>query len=256
MLLPDRYLAQPDHRIAFSLFMATVMAISAMPVAARALYDLNLSKTDLGFLIMSAMSVNDIIGWLLFTLVLGFSTQGNPDVARILAIFVGTIGFAVFCLTVGRRLANAAVLEIRRREMPQPGAALTFIVLLGVLCGAITQWIGIHALFGFFLAGIMAGEAQGTLRTDAANRLADGLCGIRAALLYQYRAENRLRGPFQLAVGGLRGRDRDRQPLPRCLAGRHGSRNCPAATGRRSRSPIRRAARWRSSSACWPWSTG
>jgi Kef-type K+ transport system membrane component KefB len=160
MLLPSRYLAEPDHKVAFSLFMATVMAISAMPVAARTLHDLNLSKTDLGFLILSAMSVNDIIGWLLFTLVLSLFTQGNLEVARILLIFVGTIGFAVFCLTIGRRLADAAVFEIKRREMPQPGAALTFIVLLGVLCGAITQWIGIHALFGFFLAGIMAGEAR------------------------------------------------------------------------------------------------
>jgi Kef-type K+ transport system membrane component KefB len=160
MLLPNRYLAQPDHEVAFSLFMATAMAISAMPVTARTLYDLNLSKTDLGFLILSAMSVNDIIGWLLFTLVLGFFTQGNAEIGRILIILVGTVGFAVFCLTVGRRLASAAVLEIRRREMPQPGAALTFIVLLGVLCGAMTQWLGIHALFGFFLAGIMAGEAK------------------------------------------------------------------------------------------------
>jgi Kef-type K+ transport system membrane component KefB len=125
LFLPSHYLAQPQHRLGFSLFMATVMAISAMPVAARALYDLNLSKTDLGFLIMSAMSVNDIIGWLLFTLVLGLFTQGNTQVGRILIIFVGTIGFTVFCLTIGRRLANAAVLEIRRREIPQPGAALT-----------------------------------------------------------------------------------------------------------------------------------
>ena len=68
--------------MAFALFMATAMAISAMPVAARALHDLNLSKTDLGFLIMSAMSVNDIIGWLLFTLVLGFFTQDSPEIGE------------------------------------------------------------------------------------------------------------------------------------------------------------------------------
>lgn len=160
MFLPSHYLAHPQQRIGFSLFMATVIAISAMPVAARALYDLNLSKTDLGFLIMSAMSVNDIIGWLLFTLVLGFFTRSGAQAGHLLAILVGTIGFAVFCMTVGRRLANAAVVQIRRREMPQPGATLTFIVLLGTLCGAITQWIGIQALFGFFLAGIMAGEAK------------------------------------------------------------------------------------------------
>jgi Kef-type K+ transport system membrane component KefB/mannitol/fructose-specific phosphotransferase system IIA component (Ntr-type) len=160
LFLPRSYFVQPDHRVVFSLFMATAMAISAMPIAARALYDLNLSKTDLGFLIMSAMSVNDIIGWLLFTLVLGFFTQGNPEVTRILLILAGTIGFSVFCLTVGRRLADAAVREIKRQKLPQPGGVLTFIILLGVLCGVITQWIGIHALFGFFLAGIMAGEAR------------------------------------------------------------------------------------------------
>jgi Kef-type K+ transport system membrane component KefB/mannitol/fructose-specific phosphotransferase system IIA component (Ntr-type) len=160
MFLPGHYLAHPDQRIAFALFMATAMAISAMPVSARTLHDLNLSKTDLGFLILSAMSVNDIIGWLLFTLVLGFFTGGGTEATRMSIILASTIGFAVFCLTVGRKFASAAVREIRRREMPQPGAALTFIVLLGTLCGAITNWIGINALFGFFLAGIMAGEAR------------------------------------------------------------------------------------------------
>jgi Kef-type K+ transport system membrane component KefB/mannitol/fructose-specific phosphotransferase system IIA component (Ntr-type) len=160
LLLPGRYLAAPDHRIVFALFMATALSISAMPVAARALYDLHLSKTDLSFLVMSAMSVNDIIGWLLFTLVLGFFTRGDAQVGRAVVIVGGTVGFAALCLTLGRRLADAAVLEIKRRQMPQPGAALTFIVLLGVLCGAITQWIGIHALLGFFLAGIMVGQAR------------------------------------------------------------------------------------------------
>jgi Kef-type K+ transport system membrane component KefB/mannitol/fructose-specific phosphotransferase system IIA component (Ntr-type) len=161
VVLPSHYLADPNHRIIFALFLATAMAISAMPVAARVLHDLNLSKTDLGFLVMSAMSVNDIIGWLLVTLTLGFFTQTSPEVAKVFILFAATIGFAVLCLTVGRSLANLAIFEIKRRELPQPGTALTFIALLGVLCGAVTQWIGIHALFGFFLAGIMAGEAKG-----------------------------------------------------------------------------------------------
>jgi Kef-type K+ transport system membrane component KefB len=160
VFLPRAYLAEPDHRILFASFMATALAISAMPVAARALHDLNLSKTDLGFLILSAMSVNDILGWLLFTLVLGFFTPASLSALQAFIVFAGTIGFALFCLTIGRRLANAAIAGLRRREMPQPATSLTFIALLGVLCGAITQWLGIHALFGFFLAGVMAGEAK------------------------------------------------------------------------------------------------
>lgn len=160
VILPSVYLADPERRVIFAMFMTTVMTISAMPVAARALHDLNISKTDMGFLIMSALSVNDIVGWLLFTMVLGFFTQAELEFMKILVILGATVGFTVFCLTVGRWFANAAISQIRRREMPEPATALTFVSLLGVLCGAITQWIGIHALFGFFIAGVTVGQAR------------------------------------------------------------------------------------------------
>ena len=160
LFLPDHYLANPDQRLIFCLFMATVMTISALPIAARALHDLKLSKTDLGFLIMSALSVNDIIGWLLFTLVLGFFTQTSVDIIKVFVIVGSTIGFTVFCLTIGRKFADLIISKIKIRQMPQPATSLTFICLLGLMCGAITQRIGIHALFGFFIAGIMAGGAK------------------------------------------------------------------------------------------------
>src|SRR3989338_9831037 len=75
--LPARYLVNPEQRLIFSLFMATVMTISAMPITIRTLNDLNVAKTDIGFLIMSALSVNEIIGWMVFTLILGFFMQTN-----------------------------------------------------------------------------------------------------------------------------------------------------------------------------------
>jgi len=160
VLLPAYYLADPGRRAIFAMFMATVMTISAMPVSARALHDLNISKTDMGFLIMSALSVNDIIGWLLFTMVLGLFTNADLEITRNFLILIATAGFTVFCLTAGRWFANATISQIRRREMPEPATSLTFISLLGVLCGAITQRIGIHALFGFFIAGVTAGQAR------------------------------------------------------------------------------------------------
>lgn len=158
--IPDRFLTNPDQRWIFALFMATVMTISAMPVAARVLHDLRLLKTNLGFLIMSALSVNDIIGWLVFTLILGFFTQSQLQIGNVVIILASTIGFTVFCLTAGRIAANRIINKIQTARIPEPGASLTFLCLLGCLCGAITQKIGIHALFGFFIAGIMAGEAK------------------------------------------------------------------------------------------------
>lgn len=160
LFLPDRYLVNPAAKIAFSLFIATVMTISAMPIAARALHDLNISKTDLGLIIISALSVNDIIGWLVFTLILGFFIQANIEITKIVMLFGVTIGFTVLCLTLGRFFTNSVISRMKAKNMPEPGTSLTFICLLGLFCGAITQKIGINALFGFFLAGIMAGEAR------------------------------------------------------------------------------------------------
>ncbi|MFH1888470.1 MAG: cation:proton antiporter [Candidatus Omnitrophota bacterium] len=158
--IPSHYLVDPGQRLIFALFMATVMTISALPIAARALRDLDIHKTDLGFLIMSALSVNDIIGWLIFTLILGFFTQTHIEISRIIVILLSTLGFTVFCLTAGRRWADVIVAKIKENNIPEPAASLTFICILGFLCGAITQKIGIHALFGFFVAGVMVGGAK------------------------------------------------------------------------------------------------
>lgn len=160
LFVSDSYLVDPEKRFSFSLFIATAMTISALPVAARALHDLKLLKTDMGFLIMSALSVNDIVGWLIFTLVLGFATQADINFLRIIIILGSTIGFTVACLTFGRRFADFMISHFKKNKMPEPGSSLTFICILGLFCGALTQWIGIHALFGFFIAGIVVGEAQ------------------------------------------------------------------------------------------------
>ncbi|MBF0485270.1 MAG: cation:proton antiporter [Candidatus Omnitrophica bacterium] len=160
LALPDKYLPDPSKRLVFAAFMATAMSISAMPVAARALNELKVLKTDLGFLILSALSVNDIIGWLVFTLVFSFFTQAMPDVSGILFLFLLMILFSVFCMTLGRRWSDVVVKKISERQLPEPATSLTFICLLGLFCGAVTQRLGIHALFGFFLAGIMAGGAR------------------------------------------------------------------------------------------------
>ena len=160
LFLPDHFLAHPDRRIIFGLFMATVMTISAMPVAARCLHDLNLLKTDLGFLTMSALAVNDVIGWVLFAIILGIFTQASVAIGPILLVFAGTLGFSILVLTVGRPISTRIFDAMKAREFPEPASSLTLTLLLGLLFGSITQKLGVHALFGFFLAGIVAGEAK------------------------------------------------------------------------------------------------
>ncbi len=160
LLLPRHYMGHPDQKLLFCLFIATIMTISALPVTARILQDLNLYKTDMGFLIMCALSLNDIIGWVIFTLVLGLVTQTGMNAGKTLFILISTLVFTVLCLGAGRHATDWTIRKIQAKKMPEPGSSLTFVCLLGLLCGAVTLKIGIHALFGFFLAGIMAGESQ------------------------------------------------------------------------------------------------
>lgn len=158
--LPDRYMPQAYNRIIFTLFLATIMTISALPVAIRALHDLNILKTDMGFVIVSALSINDIIGWIIFTVVLGVVTSGTISIIRILSVLGATMAFSFISLTIIRKIADRIISFIKKTFPEQSGLTITFIAILGGICGAITMKIGIHSLFGFFIAGLIAGEAR------------------------------------------------------------------------------------------------
>jgi len=153
------YIGEAERPVFFVLFIATAMTITALPVAVRVLQDINLFKSDLGFLIVSALMVNDIIGWLVFTILLGLFLQAGVDVGQISFVILATGGFTLFCFTAGRWGVERAIQYLVMKRLPEPGSSITFILLLGILCGAVTTAIGIHALFGFFIAGIMAGGA-------------------------------------------------------------------------------------------------
>jgi Kef-type K+ transport system membrane component KefB/mannitol/fructose-specific phosphotransferase system IIA component (Ntr-type) len=158
--LPDSYIGSGGDRLLFSLFIATIMTISALPVTARILQDLGIYRSDASLLTMCALTINDIAGWLVFAVILGFATGGATSLTRIPLILVATFAFTLFCFTLGRRITDRALSEINRLELPQPGTSLTLIFILGMGAGSLTLAIGIHALFGFFIAGIMAGESR------------------------------------------------------------------------------------------------
>jgi len=158
--LPDRYLADPEQRGIFALFLGTTMAISAMVIIARVLHDLDLVKSDLGLVTLCGYAVNDILAWVIFSLVLATATQGAIDFGSVAATLVVTLAFTFFCLTWGLRSVDWAIATINRARPDNPGAVLSFVCCLGLLCGAFTAWWELTALLGFFLAGIMAGEAQ------------------------------------------------------------------------------------------------
>ena len=158
--LPERYLLPDTNRILFSLFIASIMTISALPVSIRVLQDLKILKTDLGVLIVSALTINDIIGWLFFTIILGIYSKGETQILFISKIFILTSLFTVFALTYGKKISNKVIEAIHKKKENANAAVITFICLLGILFGTMTLKIGIHSLFGFFIAGLVVGQSS------------------------------------------------------------------------------------------------
>ena len=159
MYLPVHYMGPDGSRVIFSLFIAVIMTISALPVTARVLQDLKIYRTDLGLLIMSALTINDVAGWIVFALILGVVTDAGMTLMQMGFVLGATIVYAVFCLSYGSKIFDSILGFFQRKRVPEPSGSLTLVVVAGLTGGMITTWIGIHALFGFFIAGIMAGES-------------------------------------------------------------------------------------------------
>ncbi|MFO8144930.1 MAG: cation:proton antiporter [Candidatus Syntrophosphaera sp.] len=164
--IPAHYLADPSQRLIFALFIASIMTISALPVAIRGLRDIGILNTDVGFLVVSALTINDVAGWILFTIILGIFAHGSIELAFVVQIIVLTLVFTLVSLTLFRKLVDKAVTLIHTKISSGTGYKTTFIVIVGMLFGAMTLKIGIHSLFGFFLAGIVLGEAKHITERD------------------------------------------------------------------------------------------
>ena len=160
LVLPERYLTDPATRVPFALFLGTTMAISAMVIIARVLHDLDLVKSDLGLVTLCGYAVNDVFAWVILSVVLGLASPAGLNLGSVgLALFVA-VAFTAFCLTWGLRGVDRTFAYVSDKVLNQPGVVLTMVSCLGLACGALTHHAGLTALFGFFLAGIMAGESH------------------------------------------------------------------------------------------------
>jgi Kef-type K+ transport system membrane component KefB len=153
-------LAQPGASfLAFSLFMGIGMSITAFPVLVRILKDRGIFNTPLGSTATACAAVDDVTAWTILAFVIAIvrstSVGGAAFNFGLVLIFV-----AIMLLGVKRilpRWLGAAALE-----NAQPGKVTLAVVLALVLASAFcTELIGIHALFGAFLAGVVMPSASG-----------------------------------------------------------------------------------------------
>ncbi len=154
---PEFFGLADDNRLLFSLFMGTAMSITALPVVVRILMDLDLFKSKMGMLIVAAAMVNDIIGWLIFSVILSFMGKGS-SLSLVQTIGI-TLIFTFFMLTLVKAIVNR-ILPWINKKLAWPGGVLSLSIALCFLAAAFTEWLGIHAIFGAFLFGVALGDSE------------------------------------------------------------------------------------------------
>ena len=148
-----------ERALVFAMFMATALSISALPVIAKTLLDLGMYRSDIGMLIVAVAIFNDLVGWIVFALVLSMMPGQQVHRFEVGETVLLTLGFALVMLTLGRWLIHKS-LPFLQAHLSWPGGVLGFALSITLVGAAFTEWIGVHAIFGAFLVGVALGDSQ------------------------------------------------------------------------------------------------
>ncbi|MGH8019585.1 MAG: cation:proton antiporter, partial [Opitutaceae bacterium] len=151
-------LAQPGATFtAFALFIAIAMSITAFPVLARMLQERRLSQTPMGVMAITCAAVDDVTAWSLLAVVVAI-VRATSVAAATLNLFL-VLGFMAIMIW-GVRRALPPLIGERRLEGVEPSrGVLAFVVCVVIGAALCAEVIGVHALFGAFLAGAIMPEA-------------------------------------------------------------------------------------------------
>jgi len=148
--------------VLFAAFLGLAMSVTAFPVLARILADRGLLRTTVGELALSTAAFIDVIAWTGLSLVLAVSRGEDSWSVLLVVPYVATMFLVVRPLLV--RLLRPA--DPERETAPH---ATVVLFGLALLSGAATEAIGLHFIFGAFLAGLV-------VNLDAAPALRESLC--------------------------------------------------------------------------------
>lgn len=139
----------------FALFMGIAMSITAFPVLARILEDRGMSQSPLGSMAITCAAVDDVTAWCLLAVVIAIA-QASGLSGSVITIGLTLLFILIMIFVIKPQLGR---LIKDRREYSRGLFAVVLAFALG--CALLTETIGIHALFGAFLAGVVMPSSDG-----------------------------------------------------------------------------------------------
>jgi Kef-type K+ transport system membrane component KefB len=152
----------------FALFMGTAMSVTAFPVLARILKERNLLGSNLGRMAIACAAIDDVSAWLLLAILTAMVRSSNTWRSFFFTLLL--LSLFVLVMLTAVRWALGRFVEPWYRERGVGVELLSFLVLLIFAAGWTTEKLGVHALFGAFMAGV-AMPNNDRLLVDVAERI-------------------------------------------------------------------------------------
>jgi Kef-type K+ transport system membrane component KefB len=137
----------------YMLFIGVAIAITAFPVLCRILTELELLSTPAGIITLSAGVANDVIGWILLALCVALANAGSGLSA--LWILLACAGYMVFLIYLVRPVLHWLLRRSGSIERGPSQSMIALILLIALASAFFTGIIGVHAIFGGFMVGLI-----------------------------------------------------------------------------------------------------
>jgi Kef-type K+ transport system membrane component KefB/nucleotide-binding universal stress UspA family protein len=157
--LPDRFIGEPSQHVVFALFIATALSISSLPVVAKILSELGLLRRNFGQINLAAGMANDAVGWVLLGVISGLAASGSISVGQVAITLGGMLGFLLVAFLVGQPLVDALLRRTRSGEKGVEGSLTVTMLVMLAFC-VFGQALGVEAVLGAFVAGILLGRSR------------------------------------------------------------------------------------------------
>lgn len=158
-LLPAMFNADPGNEIVFVLFIATALSISSLPVVAKILGEMRLLRRNFGQINLAAGMVNDGMGWLLLGIISGLAASGTISASTVFKSIGGMALFLAVAVFIGRPLIDTLLRRTRTADAGSDGGLMVSVLVMLAFC-VFGQAMGIEAVLGAFVAGILLGQSR------------------------------------------------------------------------------------------------
>ena len=160
-----------------SIFMGTILSVTSFPVITRVLSDLKIQNTKIGHTVLGATIVDDIIVFILLSIVIAMAETGSLAISTTIVIFIKVLIFFIGTLFLGLKVIPKFTHILNKTGTK----GFTFALIIALVFGLFAERIGLHAILGAYIGGVFV--RQETEQSHAFHKIEDRFFGIAHSFL-------------------------------------------------------------------------